>query len=138
MAMKELDKVSLDNQVLLAQIELEKLKLIKDIELAKKGYRDVSKCPKGMVSRHQFVQKLKEHNIPLSTEFIEAVMHHYGPEVELFANCVKEKKLSDKVVRILIDSTKEGSYYVHKDSGIRFKADWLELSGYAASSRSLI
>ena len=106
--------------------------------MATKGYQAVCECPKGMISRQQFVHKLKEHSIPLSTEFIEAVTHYYASEVGLFANCIEEKKLSDKVVRILIGSTKEGSYYVHKDSGIRFKADWLEWSGYAASSRSLI
>ena len=94
-----------------------------------------TKCPKGMISRHQFVQKLKKHHVPLSNEFIKKVMHHYGSEIGVLNNCVEEKKLSDKVTRILISSTKEGNYYVHKDSGIRFRADWLELSGLVTNPK---
>ena len=124
----QLELRKLDSQDLALKEKTKQLEIEAKVKLGRKKtgirrLRDIDNEYITMKSMEKFLDKKREH---LSTAALYDILNHYAPSIRMKANCVHKSDFINVLNNVLDFVEKDGAYWLDKQSGTRFKADWLE------------
>jgi hypothetical protein len=120
----------LSDQVLLAQIDLERLRLTEHtkqlaieakVKLGKRttNIKRIPKCPNEYTNMKQFEGRTHDEHTPLPLSFLKSVLHFYAEEIDTRGNCIHEEQFTYVLNRVLDNLVEDGKYLKDKRSDIR-------------------
>ena len=124
----ELKKLEIKLEMLKITEQTKQLEIEAKIKLGRKktGVRRLKDIDGNYVTMKTIVREFEDHGTPIAVSALTAILYHYAPSIRMKANCIHKSDFMNVLNNVLDFAEEDGAYWLDRQSGIRFKADWLE------------